>query len=193
MLDNTLAFFGLTDPPFTRPPAEPYLDPPRRRALEQLEGLVRRRGFATLVGPPGSGKTGRAPFIVVRDGRLHIGSDSFDQLDVRIHEIRPVRKLFEARRLLCFSLDCRTGSREQFCEMCPDRRACSRRLQLRLLYCHDHQEDPAILELSRHSFRPFDELLRQIGDLQRLSEILVTIRTVRTASGWTNLEFQKIF
>ena len=63
MLDNTLAFFGLTDPPFTRPPAEPYLDPPRRRALEQLEGLVRRRGFATLVGPPGSGKTALAHYL----------------------------------------------------------------------------------------------------------------------------------
>ena len=63
MLDFTRAFFGLTDPPFTRPPAEPFLDPLRRQALEQLEGLVRRRGFGALVGPPGSGKTALAHYL----------------------------------------------------------------------------------------------------------------------------------
>lgn len=138
-------------------------------------------------------RTGRAPFVAVRDGQLHIEADAFDRLDVRIHEIRPVRKLFDGRRLVCYSLDCRTGSRGAFCEMCPDRRACSRRLQLRLLYTHDHREDPAILELSKHSFRAFDELLRQIGDMRQLPDILVAISAVQTATGWTNLEFQKIF
>lgn len=63
MLDRTFAFFGLTDPPFARPPAEPFLDPLRRKALEQLVGLVRRRGFAALVGPPGSGKTALVHYL----------------------------------------------------------------------------------------------------------------------------------
>ena len=57
MLENTQTFFGLTDPAFCRPPRKPYLDPARQRALAQLQALVRRRGFAVLTGPPGSGKT----------------------------------------------------------------------------------------------------------------------------------------
>jgi len=63
MLDDTLKFFGLTHPVFSRPPAEPYLDPARERALSQLQAMVRRRGFAALVGPPGSGKTALVHYL----------------------------------------------------------------------------------------------------------------------------------
>jgi type II secretory pathway predicted ATPase ExeA len=57
MLDSTLTFFGLTNPAFSRPPREPYLDPARKNALGQLQRLVERRGFAVLTGASGSGKT----------------------------------------------------------------------------------------------------------------------------------------
>ena len=57
MLENTQSFFGLTDPAFCRAPRKPYLDPARKQALTQLQALVRRRGFAVVTGPPGSGKT----------------------------------------------------------------------------------------------------------------------------------------
>jgi type II secretory pathway predicted ATPase ExeA len=57
MLETTRAFFGLPGQLFSRPPAEPYLDPGRQRALTQLQNLVGRRGLAALTGPPGSGKT----------------------------------------------------------------------------------------------------------------------------------------
>jgi len=138
-------------------------------------------------------QTGRAPFITVRDGQLHIGADAFAKIEVCIHEVRPVRKFFDGRRLVCYSLDCRTGKHGRFCEMCPDRQACSRRLQLRLLYNSGDREEPAILELPKHSFRAFDELLQQVGDIQRLHDVLVAVSAVQTASGWTNLEFQMIF
>ena len=138
-------------------------------------------------------QTGRAPFIAVRDGRLHIGADAFDKLEVFIHEIRPVRKLFDGRRLACYSLDCRTGKNGRFCEICPDRSECTRRLQLRLLYIRGERQEPAILELPKHSFRAFDELLQQVGDIRQLPEIMVAVNAVQTATGWTNLEFQKLF
>lgn len=57
MHDDTLKFFGLARPAFSRPPSDPYLDPARRRMLAQLGNLVARRGFGAVVGPPGSGKT----------------------------------------------------------------------------------------------------------------------------------------
>ena len=63
MLDATTTFFGLARPVFVRPPADPYLDPSRRKALERLEALVRRRGFAVLTGPPGCGKTALTHYL----------------------------------------------------------------------------------------------------------------------------------
>jgi len=57
MLDTTLKFFGLQDHAFNRLPPEPYLDPPRRQAVQRLEALVQRRGFGVVSGPPGTGKT----------------------------------------------------------------------------------------------------------------------------------------
>ena len=63
MLDATLTFFGLTEHAFTRLPREPYLDPPRRKALMQLQQLVRRRGFAVLTGAPGNGKTAMLHYL----------------------------------------------------------------------------------------------------------------------------------
>ena len=57
MHDTTMTFFGLTRRVFTGLPPEPYLDPPRQSALEQLRSMVARRGFAVISGPPGSGKT----------------------------------------------------------------------------------------------------------------------------------------
>ena len=57
MLDTTMKFFGLKDHAFSCLPAEPYLDPPRERAVRRIEALVHRRGFGVVSGAPGTGKT----------------------------------------------------------------------------------------------------------------------------------------
>ncbi len=49
--------FGFERDPFQPDPASIWLDDQRRDALEQLSGLVARRGFAVLTGPAGCGKT----------------------------------------------------------------------------------------------------------------------------------------
>jgi hypothetical protein len=135
----------------------------------------------------------RAPFITVRDGRLHLNGAAHEQLTVQIHDVRPVRKLFVDRRLECYSLDCRTGKAGRFCELCPERRPCSRRLQLRLV-CRDAEEPtPAILEIPKYSFAAFDRLLEEVGGIEKLADVLVTVAAVRTESGWTNLDFQLLF
>jgi len=63
MLDTTLTFFGLAERAFCRPPAQPYLDPPRQKALAQLQALIRRRGFGVVTGPAGSGKTALVHYL----------------------------------------------------------------------------------------------------------------------------------
>ena len=59
----------------------------------------------------------RAPFVVVRNQHLHIGDQVYEQLKVYIHEVTPVRKLFNDGRLKCYSLDCRTAKNSQLCEL----------------------------------------------------------------------------
>ena len=125
----------------------------------------------------------RAPFITVRDGKLHIGDSAFSELTVRIQEVSPVRKLFAARRLKCYSLDARTGKDGQFCELCSERSACSRRLQLRLTCRIREQDKPAILEVPTFSFRAFNRLLEDIGGIEKLPDTLVEISPVRAENG----------
>lgn len=49
--------FGMSSIPFVKPPAQPFTDPRRATALEQLERFVQYRGFAAIGGHPGNGKT----------------------------------------------------------------------------------------------------------------------------------------
>jgi hypothetical protein len=136
----------------------------------------------------------RAPFITVRDGSLHVGDNAYGELTVLVHEARPIRKLFNGRKVTCHSLDCRTGKNGTFCELCPDRHRCSQRLELRVVYRNDGQDDhPAILELSHHSFRAFDQCLQQIGDIGKLPTVLVRITAVQKDNDWTTLRFEPLF
>ena len=135
----------------------------------------------------------RAPFIVVRDGQLHVNGCAHDELTIQIHEILPVRKLFRERKLKCYSLDCQTGKNGRFCELCADRRRCGRRLQLRLVYQHDRKDHPAILEIPQRSFPAFEKLLTEAGAIEKLHNALVQIIPTRTPGGHTELHFQLLF
>ena len=135
----------------------------------------------------------RAPFIVVRDGQLHVDGCAYSELTVQIHELLPVRKLFRNRKLQCYSLDCRTGKKGRFCELCADRHRCGRRLQLRLAYEQDGQKHPAILEIPQRSFPTFEQLLAEAGDVQALLNALIKIIPTRIPGGHTELQFQLLF
>gem|GEM_PF-1164218 len=135
----------------------------------------------------------RAPFIIVRDCQFHIGTESYHQLTVFIHEIRPVRKFFEKRTLKCYSLNCRTGKRGQLCELCVDRHRCSRRLQLRLAYAKDRSTRPAILEVPEHSFHAVDDLLREAGTTDDILHVPIGIKVIESAAGRPSLDFEMLF
>ncbi len=133
----------------------------------------------------------RAPFIVVRDSQLHIGDQVYEQLKVFIHEVTPVRKLFNDGKLQCYSLDCRTAKNGQLCELCSDRHRCSRRVQLRLAYLDGKTQKPAILEIHSNWFAAFDTLLKSVGPIENLPKINLTIKPLQD-NGRTNLEFHRI-
>jgi hypothetical protein len=133
----------------------------------------------------------RPPFILVRHRRLYIGDQEYEQLNVCIHEITPVRKLFVAGKLQCYSLDCRTAKNGRLCELCSDRHRCSRRLQLRLAYGEGQHQKPAILEIHRYWFDAFDKFLKSIDLIDNLPKITVTIKPEQN-NGRTNLEFHRV-
>lgn len=132
----------------------------------------------------------RAPFIVVRNSHMHIGDQVYEQLKVCIHEVTPVRKLFNDGKLQCYSLDCHTAKNGKICELCSDRHRCSRRVQLRLAYLDGDQQKPAILEIHRNWFAAFDNLIKSIGAIDDLPNIPLTIKPV-LRNGHTDLEFQR--
>ncbi len=133
----------------------------------------------------------RAPFVIVRNSHLHIGDQKYEPLKVYIHEVTPVRKLFNDGKLQCYSLDCRTAKNGQLCELCPNRHQCSRRVQLRLAYLDGGQQKPAILEIHRNWFAAFDKLLKSMPSIDDLPHIPLTITSV-LRNGHTILEFQRL-
>jgi len=132
----------------------------------------------------------RPPFILVRDCHLYIDDQQYEQLNVTIHEITPIRKLFVNRKIQCYSLDCRTARNGQLCELCNNRHRCSRRLQLRLAYMQGQKQMPAILEIHRNWFPAFDLLIKSVGPIENLPKITLTIKPVKN-NGRINLEFQR--
>lgn len=88
--------FGFQREPFLPNPAGIWLDDRRHEALEALDELVARRGFAVLTGPAGCGKT-------ILLGRLcsQLGSTTHRIIYVACAECGPADML----RLICTGLD----------------------------------------------------------------------------------------
>ena len=99
MKSNTVPvreLFGFERDPFVPDPATIWLDDQRRDAVEQLQGLVARRGFAVLTGPAGCGKT-----ILLGHLCLQLGSNTHRVIYVACAECGPTDML----RLICAGLD----------------------------------------------------------------------------------------
>jgi hypothetical protein len=59
-----------------------------------------------------------------------------------------------------------------------------------LAYLDGKQQHPAILELPHYCFAAFDQLLKEIGAIEKLPTVRVGIKPVDTPSGRTELEFR---
>jgi len=88
--------FGFERDPFLPDPATLWLDEQRRDAVEQLQGLVARRGFAVLTGPAGCGKT-----ILLGHLCLLLGANTHRVIYVACAECGPADML----RLISAGLD----------------------------------------------------------------------------------------
>lgn len=88
--------FGFQRDPFLPDPTAIWLDDQRREAIEQLNGLIGRRGFAVLTGPAGCGKT-----ILLGHLCSQLGPTTHRVIYVACTECGPPDML----RLVCAGLD----------------------------------------------------------------------------------------
>ena len=102
-------------------------------------------------------------YIAVNSEGFHLNGQLFQKLECFIREIIPVRKLFNGKKIECYSNDAKKGKNEELCALCPKRMNCRQRIRLMLLL-HDKQKDPlpAQLEINSNSFENLKRMLEPI-------------------------------
>jgi len=134
-------------------------------------------------------QTAKPLYISIQDGDFFLNDQHRDLLEVKIHDMIPVRKLFRDRQLECYSLDNTTGKAGQYCALCRNRYRCRQRLRLMLLVYNVTPDPlPAVLEISPASFDSLDALIQNVGQNQ-LPNTLVIIRIAGTVGNRLTLEF----
>ena len=105
------------------------------------------------------------PVFVRFDNRaFRVGPRRRDRLQGRVVDMQPVRKRFEAKRLVCWANDAITGRNGQRCALCRQRWSCAERLRLMLLLDGLEQDPvPTILEIGHGSFDAFEQFVKPLG------------------------------
>ena len=132
----------------------------------------------------------RPVFVRFDDDKFIIGKQRRDQLRGVITDMMPVRKRFEANKLVCSSPDGINGKHGQRCALCTQRWSCAERLRLMMLLDQLEQTAiPAILEIGHGSFRALDQFLDDIAD-DSLREATIAI-SIERQEGHLRFAFQK--
>ena len=130
-------------------------------------------------------------YVSITADRMMLGHRPVEKLAVHITDIIPVRKLFENKRTVCWSMDGRKGRHGQFCALCRDRWQCTERLRLMLIVDDDQGDDrPAILEINRHSFADLNRFIHMIGE-ENLPGMVVRISLKKDDNGTLRFVFEE--
>ncbi len=107
-----------------------------------------------------------APVFVGLSGEeFTLGKTRLPNLDVSIQELKPVRKLFENKKLKCMSMDCEVGKNGRYCAICQEQFKCRRRIRIMMIVHNSRgQPSPAILEINQNSFESLKEAVEFIGE-----------------------------
>lgn len=107
----------------------------------------------------------RPVFVRFDRDRFRVGRNRRERLQGRIVDMLPVRKRFEEKRLVCWSVDTVNGRNGQRCALCRERWSCAERVRLMLLLDGLNEEPvPAILEIGHRSFDSLDRFVAQYTD-----------------------------
>ncbi len=131
-------------------------------------------------------------FVSLKNNNFHLRNKAYEQLEVFIQDVSSVRKLFEGKRVECYSNDGQKGKNGQFCAICPKRMKCQRRIRLMLVVLNPKEEHlPAQLEINKNSFGNLKTLLESIAE-EELSKTLILLN-VKTVNKYLQIQFTPVF
>ena len=131
-------------------------------------------------------------YIAVNIDGFSIDGKLFQTLECFIKEITPVRKLFNGKKIECYSNDAKKGKDGELCALCPKRMTCRQRIRLMLLVCNNKDDSIAAqLEINNNSFSSLKKMLEPIKD-DDLSNLLTIIK-VKMKDKYLQIQFNPIF
>ena len=120
-------------------------------------------------------KDDKPAYIAVNSDGFIICGNAYSKLECFIRDVIPVRKLFNGKKLECYSNNGINGKNGEFCSICRKLNKCRQRMRLMLLIPEENAETPAILEINANSFDSLQKGLEPI-DEKELSRQLFCIK-----------------
>lgn len=110
-------------------------------------------------------KTAEAPFVSFNGVEFSIGKQQFETIESYIQELVPVRKLFQDKRIICWSIGGTRAKNGTYCSLCPNNFRCRQRIRIKMLISNIEQEPvPALLEINKNSFQSLQKAVEMIGE-----------------------------
>jgi len=98
-------------------------------------------------------KATAASYIGVNSSGFRLDDKQYSELECSIKQITPVRKLFNGKKIECYSNNAERGKNGEYCAVCIKRTSCRQRIRLTLLVNSATEEQiPALLEINSNSF-----------------------------------------
>jgi hypothetical protein len=130
-------------------------------------------------------------YIGVNIKGFNIDGNFYSKIECFIRDIIPVRKLFNGKKVECYSNDSKKGKNDEFCSICRKQNQCRQRMRLMLLIAEENAETPAMLEINTNSFASLREALEPI-DEKELSKQLFCLKTEQKEK-YLQIKFLPIF
>jgi len=131
-------------------------------------------------------------YIAVNADGFTVNGKTQSEIQGFIRQIIPVRKLFNGRKLLCYSNDAVKGKNGEHCSLCPRQSQCRKRIRLMLLLQDgDGSQIPAQFEINSTSFDNLREMLEPI-DEKELPQTLISMHVSKTEK-YIQVSFSALF
>lgn len=132
-------------------------------------------------------------FVGVNGDGFTVDGRTYSELQGFIRQIVPVRKLFNGRKLECYSNDAVKGRNGTFCSLCLKLAQCRKRIRLMLLLVDENGgQVPAQFEINSSSFRSLQKMLEPI-DEGELAKTLVNMELDKKEGKYLKVRFSAVF
>lgn len=130
-------------------------------------------------------------YVGINRQGFSVGSKTYSEIECYIRDIIPVRKLFNGRKIECYSNDAVKGKSGEFCAICRNRIICRQRIRLMLLLHEKEEETPAQMEINTNSFDNLRKALEPIEE-NELPKTLISIK-IKKWNNYLQLYFEPLF